>query len=76
MEPGLGGPDGDVEDGCRFGQRQIEMEVQDDDHALVVGKAVERRRQDLSVRYDSCEVGVDDGIAVGLHVQLHHIPPP
>ena len=43
--------------------------------ALVVGQAVERRRQDLSVRYGPGEVGVDHRIAVGLHVQLDHVPP-
>ena len=72
----LGGPDGVVVVGRRLGERQVKVEVQDHDNALVVGQALERRRQDLSVRHDHGEVGIDDGMTVGLHVQLDHVPAP
>ena len=49
----------------RFGQRQVEVEMQDHDDALVVRKAIERRHQDLSVQHDPCEIRIDDGVAVG-----------
>ena len=44
--------------------------------ALVVRQAIERRRKDLSVRNSPGEIRVQDGVAVGLHVQLDHIPSP
>ena len=41
VEPGLGGPDGDVEDVGRLRERQVEVEVQHDDRALVDGQPAE-----------------------------------
>ena len=41
MQPGLGGPDRDVEDVGRLGERQVEVEVEHDDRALVDGQAAE-----------------------------------
>ena len=76
MEPGLGGPDGDVEDGRRLGQRQVEVEVQDQHDPLVVRQARERLGHDLAIRDGPREVGLADAVAVGLHVQLDHVASP
>ena len=41
VEPGLGGPDGDLESVGRLARRQAEVEVQDQDRPLRVAQATE-----------------------------------
>ena len=57
MEAGLDGPDGDAEGGCRFRQRQVEEEAQDDDSALLGLEPREGAVEDVPISDERRRVG-------------------
>ena len=65
MQSGFGGPGGDVEDGGRLRERQADVEVEDEDGALVDGQAAQLALETVALDEGRRLVGRSDRLPVG-----------
>ncbi len=76
MQPGLGGPGGDIEDDRHLGQRQVEVEVQHHHGPLIDGQATQLSLETIAFGQPHRHVRGLRWFLVGRHVQLDQVPAP